>query len=226
MIWVKFAGAREAEHNRRMKTGDFDRKAHWDRVYSQKKAHETSWYQQIPKLSVSMIEKTGLGAHVSVIDIGGGASGLVDQLLLAGYSDLTVLDISSAALEQARKRLGERAAQVQWLATDVREFLPRKSYGIWHDRAAFHFLTDPRDRKKYIRVLTRALKPEGQAVIAAFARDGPEKCSGLEVVRYDAATLSAELGPDFVLEQEEKETHTTPMGREQRFAFFRFRRNE
>ncbi len=203
---------------------DSDRRKHWDDVYSGKKAHETSWHQELPGLSLSMLAKAGLDHHASLIDIGGGASLLVDHLLELGCRDLTVLDISAAALEQARERLGNRASWVEWVVGDVTRYEPDRTFDLWHDRAAFHFLTSAEDRKHYVQVLCKALKPGGQAIIAAFALDGPEKCSGLDVVRYDGMKLSAELGPRLQLLDHEFETHITPAKREQRFGFYRFRR--
>lgn len=171
-----------------------------------------------------MLAKAGLDHHASLIDIGGGASLLVDHLLELGCRDLTVLDISAAALEQARERLGNRASWVEWVVGDVTRYEPDRTFDLWHDRAAFHFLTSAEDRKHYVQVLCKALKPGGQAIIAAFALDGPEKCSGLDVVRYDGMKLSAELGPRLQLLDHEFETHITPAKREQRFGFYRFRR--
>jgi len=161
----------------------------------------------------------------SLIDVGGGASMLVDCLLDQGFRDLTVLDISGRSLDRARQRLGSRAPLVEWIEADVTDYEPRRSWEIWHDRAAFHFLTDAADRKRYVAVLQQALAAGGYAIIAAFALDGPQKCSGLDIVRYDARSLAAELGHGFVLEEERSEVHLTPAGSEQRFGFYRFRKN-
>jgi len=199
-----------------------DRKQHWEQVYTDKAVHETSWHQANPLPSLSMINAAAGGDTPSLIDIGGGASLLVDHLLDLGYQDLSVLDIAGAALAQARQRLGPAAARVEWIEADVTKFEPERTWKIWHDRAAFHFLTDAADRRRYIRVLTRALTGGGQAIIAAFAPDGPSRCSGLDVVRYDAASLDAELGGGFILREEHFEVHRTPAGREQRFGFYRF----
>lgn len=203
---------------------EFNRKKHWNRVYSTRQANETSWYQGIPAPSLEMIEHAACGLDAPIIDIGGGASLLVDYLVERGYTDITVLDISSAALELARNRLGGAAQGVTWLTADVTEFTPDRQYALWHDRAAFHFLTDPAERMIYSRVLHDALLPDGQAVIATFAPDGPEKCSGLEVQRYEGAAIQAELGAELVLLEELLDTHHTPLGREQRFAFYRLQR--
>ena len=199
------------------------RKAHWEEVYGSRLAVETSWYQAVPETSLALIVRSGVGREAPLIDIGGGASLLVDHLLESGYSDLTVLDVSAAALRQAQQRLGSRAAQVEWLECDVTALEPQRRYALWHDRAAFHFLTDAEDRRRYVAALRRALQPGGQVVIAAFTPDGPTRCSGLDIVRYDAAGLAAELGAGFRLEEECRETHRTPAGREQRFGFYRFR---
>jgi len=199
------------------------RKQHWEGVYRSKSAVETSWYQAEPTLSLAMIHNAGPVSEQGLIDVGGGASLLVDHLLSRGYRDLTVLDLSVAALEQAQKRLGSGAALVEWVVADITEYVPARTFGLWHDRAAFHFLTDPDDRKRYVRVLRSALSPGGQAIIAAFAPDGPRRCSGLDIVRYDTVSISGVLGADFVLEEERRETHVTPTGGEQRFGFYRFR---
>lgn len=214
MMWIMTFGGRTA----------VDRKRHWEQVYTKKSAHETSWYQAVPTPSLQMIQHAADGAARSLIDVGGGASLLVDLLLERGFFDLTVLDISGRALEQARLRLGPRADRIDWIEADVTEFVPGRSWEIWHDRAAFHFLTDPADRARYIDVLRRALVVGGQAIIAAFAPDGPQRCSGLDIVRYDAQTLAGELGSVFVLEEKRAEAHLTPAGKEQRFGFYRFRK--
>lgn len=165
-----------------------------------------------------------MGKDAGVIDVGGGASVLVDFLLDAGFSKLAVLDISAAALEHARRRLGKRADSVEWLEADVTTFQPARQFGLWHDRAVFHFLTDEVDRQKYVQALKRTLTLGGQVVIATFALDGPPKCSGLEVARYDAASICAELGAEFRLVEQASETHTTPWETEQKFGYFRFAR--
>jgi trans-aconitate methyltransferase len=199
-----------------------DRKLHWQQVYTDKAVHETSWHQANPAPSLNMIAAASRGRSTSLLDVGGGASLLVDRLLDLGFHDLTVLDIAGAALDQARRRLGPRAADVTWIEADVTQFEPARTWEVWHDRAAFHFLTEAADRKRYVAVLKRALADNGQAIIAAFAPDGPRRCSGLDVVRYDAASLAAELGQAFTLRDRRFDTHRTPAGREQRFGFYRF----
>jgi SAM-dependent methyltransferase len=205
------------------KTTAADRKRHWEQVYRTKSAVETSWYQDEPTTSLAMIRNTGAASGQGLIDVGGGASLLVDHLLQAGWSELTVLDVSAASLEQAKRRLGRAAERVRWVVADITDYAPDRRYAVWHDRAAFHFLTDPADRRRYVEVLRSALGPGSQAIIAAFAPDGPERCSGLDIVRYDADGLGAVLGRSFRLKEERRERHLTPQGREQRFGFYRFR---
>lgn len=204
--------------------GRMNRKDHWEQVYQSKAPDDVSWFQTRPAISLQLIESSGVGKEAGVIDVGGGASVLVDFLLQAGFSKLGVLDISAAALEHARRRLGKRADTVEWLEMDVTTFQPARQFGLWHDRAVFHFLTDKADRQKYVQTLKRTLTPDGQAIIATFAMDGPPKCSGLEVSRYDAASIGAELGAEFHLVELASETHTTPWQTEQKFSYFRFAR--
>jgi len=203
---------------------EFDRKAHWESAYAGKQPGETSWHQEVPARSLSMISNARLDRSVPMIDIGGGASLVVDHLLELGYRDLTVLDISENALHHAQERLQRRADQVHWIEADVTRYHPARKFSLWHDRAAFHFLTEADDRSRYVQVLKKALIPGGQAVIAAFAPDGPKKCSGLDIVRYDAQKLSDLIGQEFILEEQAEEMHVTPAGREQSFGFYRFRR--
>jgi len=204
---------------------EFDRKRHWEAVHTGKAPEETSWYQSTPGLSLSMIANTGFGPEASLVDVGAGASLLVDHLMDRGYRDLTVVDISSAALARARRRLGERAARVHWIEADVTAFVPARHFDVWHDRAAFHFLTEKQDREQYTAVMRKALRPRGQAIVATFAPGGPVKCSGLDIVQYDAGKLGRELGPGFVLEEQQSEQHVTPAGGQQLFNYFRFKRD-
>jgi SAM-dependent methyltransferase len=201
-----------------------DRKAHWDRLYERTSPHEVSWYQQVPALSLRLIEAAGLGKDEPLVEVGGGASVLVDYLLRAGYQRLAVLDISGHALALTQARLGDAASQVEWFEADVTDFTPPHSFRLWHDRAVFHFLTDPADRRAYVETLHRAVPPGGHVIIAAFAVGGPTRCSGLDIVQYDAARLAAELGPGFRLVEEAGEMHRTPGGKEQKFSYFRYRR--
>jgi SAM-dependent methyltransferase len=205
-----------------------DRQDHWQSVYTQKSESEVSWFQENPAPSLAMIEQTGAAPGSAIIDIGGGASRLVDRLVERDFRNVTVLDLSGAALEVAKARLkaglGERAAQVKWLVADVTIWEPQDTYDIWHDRAAFHFLTDDADRAAYVARLGRAVRVGGYAIIATFALDGPERCSGLQVVRYDAASLGKTLGDRFELVTTRSHAHATPWGSEQSFQFSLFRR--
>ncbi len=205
-------------------TETIDRKAHWQGVYARKDEDEVSWYQARPENSLRLITNTGLGLDATIIDAGGGASTLVDHLLDAGYTDITVLDIAEAALEKARARLGERAGRVRWVAADLLTWQPERQYDIWHDRAVFHFLTDAADRRRYVEVLKRALKPGGHVIIATFAPDGPEKCSGLPVMRHSPESIAAELGDGFELLEMADEHHVTPAGKVQHFNYARLKR--
>lgn len=199
-----------------------DRKKHWEAVYSSKSPSEVSWYTAEPALSLRLIADTGIGSGASIIDVGGGASNLVDHLCEAGYRDLSVLDISANALSHAKWRMRDLPCDVQWFEEDVTRFHPPRQYDLWHDRAVFHFLTSREDRDSYVEVLKKALKPASHFVIMAFAIDGPVKCSGLDIVQYDAGKLNAVLGSDFELADEGVEIHKTPAGGEQKFAFFRY----
>jgi SAM-dependent methyltransferase len=224
MIWIKFGTSFEADYGLTMENRDLDRKQHWESVFGDKPAQQTSWYQAVPGISLSMITNSGFGHDASLIDVGGGASLLVDHLLDLGYRDLTVLDISRAAMDQARERLAERASMVNWIEADVTRYGPDRLFDLWHDRAAFHFLTAQADRLRDVMALRNSLAPAGQAVISTFAPSGPAQCSGLDIVRYDGTKLSDELGPEFSLEEQEEEAHLTPANREQVFNFFRFQR--
>ena len=201
-----------------------NREQHWNHVYQTKAPDDVSWFQTRPATSLRLIEACGGGKADGILDIGGGASALVDFLLDAGYTKLAVLDISVAALDHAKRRLGDRAGAIEWFAADVTRFTPSRRFALWHDRAVFHFLTEQADRQKYVETMKHTLTPEGHAVVATFAIDGPEKCSGLNVCRYDASTLCAELGAEFQLLEQLNETHLTPWNTEQRFSYFRFAR--
>ena len=204
--------------------GDTSRQAHWENVYATKGENEVSWFQQSPAPSLDLIVQAGAVRNSAIIDIGGGASRLVDHLVEQGFEDVTVLDLSDAALTAAKARLGAPADRVQWLVADATIWEPAKRYDIWHDRAAFHFLTDANDRAAYIVRLTRGLKAGGHAIIATFALDGPEKCSGLPVARYDSASLGRTLGTTFKLVHTQRHEHATPWGSRQVFQFSVFRR--
>jgi len=203
---------------------DLSRQAHWQNVYSTRGEREVSWFQERPAVSLDLIRAAGATPASSVIDIGGGASRLVDALLADGFGAVTVLDISEAALSAARQRLGSKAAAVTWIVADVTAWEPTQVYDLWHDRAVLHFLTDAADRAAYVARLGKALRPGGHAVIGTFALDGPERCSGLPVVRYDGKGLADLLGPNFMLIDTRTDAHQTPMGGVQRFQFSLFRR--
>ncbi|SFR93355.1 Nodulation protein S (NodS) [Dyella sp. OK004] len=203
---------------------DITRKQHWEHAYETKASDAVSWYQRRPDVSLSMIRDAGLPLEAPLIDVGGGASTLIDALLDEGRDDLSVLDISSAALSTAQERLGSLASRVDWIVADVLGFAPSKRYALWHDRAVFHFLVDAHDRKLYLETLQRSLLPDGQMVIATFAEDGPESCSGLPVARYGVASLQAIFGAAFGLVESTRETHHTPGGAEQHFTYARLQR--
>ena len=199
-----------------------DCKEHWERVYGAKQATQVSWYALHLERSVAMI-RAAAPASADIIDTGGGASTLVDDLLAFGYTKVSVLDVSSTALAVSKKRLGARAGMVKWIAGDVTSMhLPREAYDMWHDRTVFHFLTGPADRRAYVDLLTGSLKLGGHAIVATFSLEGPTRCSGLDVVRYSADNLSRELGPAFALRQETHETHRTPSGVEQNLMYCLF----
>jgi SAM-dependent methyltransferase len=204
---------------------DSSRQAHWDNVYTSRGEKDVSWYQDRATPSLELIALTGLSSDAEIIDIGGGASRLVDDLLLANFGRLTVLDLSAAALDAARQRLGESAARVKWVVADVTTWQPSQTYALWHDRAAFHFLTERADQSAYIERLKRAVKPAGFAIIGTFAPDGPARCSGLPIVRHDAASLATRLGDEFELIDARRHEHTTPWDAVQRFQFASFRRH-
>ena len=199
-----------------------DRKTHWENVYSNKSPLEVSWYQQEPSLSLQLIRDAEIAHDAPIIDVGGGASLLVDRLCAGGYTNIAVLDVSARALALARLRLADKACGVKWYEADVTEFDPPQQFSIWHDRAVFHFLTTKEDRNRYVEVLKRALLPGGQLVIMTFAIDGPKKCSGLDIVQYDVEKMQTELGDGFELVKTGYEVHMTPAGKGQQFAYFHF----
>jgi len=201
-----------------------DRKEHWESTYATRRGVELSWYQESPEVSLAMIHESGVGFDDPIIDVGGGSSILADCLLKEGYKDLTVLDVSATALDRNRQHLGVDASRIKWIEQDITRFMAERTYALWHDRAMFHFLTREKDRKAYVQALRKALRPAGQVLIAAFAIGGPEKCSGLEIVQYDAAGLGKELGPGFSLLEQQQENHRTPAGMSQRFGYYRFLR--
>jgi SAM-dependent methyltransferase len=199
-------------------------KAHWEWIYENKDPTEVSWYQAAPELSLKLIDETGLGREAPIIDVGGGASQLAARLLDAGYSDVTVADISATALARAREAIGDRARAISWVEADVRDHDFGREYSLWHDRAVFHFMVDPDDRKLYLETLRRSLRPGGHVVIAGFGPDGPERCSGLPVARYDGLELAATLGDEYQLITAESEVHITPSDARQEFVYAHLRR--
>ncbi|WP_420264334.1 class I SAM-dependent methyltransferase [Candidatus Magnetominusculus dajiuhuensis] len=182
------------------------------------------WYEEFPAVSFNMIKSTGAGVNASIIDVGGGLSNLVDNLILSGYKRITVLDIASPAIEKAKERLGDRAGAVRWIEADITEAMLPEDYDVWHDRAVFHFLTDVGHRKKYINAAKQSLRVGGHLIIATFSLDGPPTCSGLEVVRYSPETLADEFGVDFDLILSYTVDHITPSKVPQKFIFCRFKR--
>jgi SAM-dependent methyltransferase len=201
-------------------------KEHWENVYSTRQTDAVSWFQPHADLSLDLIKATGAGREAGIIDVGGGASTLVDDLVADGYTDLAVLDLSEAALDAARKRLGPQAERVEWIVADItKAALAEQRYDIWHDRAVFHFLTDPADRAAYVQAVLRSVKPGGHVIVATFAEDGPLQCSGLPVVRYRPGELHDQFGAAFTLLKHQKEAHSTPSGAMQQFIYCYCRRS-
>lgn len=201
-----------------------DRKQHWDAVYAERRDDEVSWYQEHPERSVEVIRALARDAATPVIDVGGGSSRLVDQLVAAGYTDITVLDVAGRSLDNARRRLDRSAAHITWVVADVLTFAPQRRYALWHDRAVFHFLCDPVERSAYIDTLAAAVAPGGHVAIATFAADGPQECSGLPIQRYSSTLLTEALASVCSPLGFEHELHLTPAGAEQHFLYGHFRR--
>jgi len=201
-----------------------ERQAHWDSVYRTKRESEVSWYQESPAVSLELIRAAGVRPGAAIVDIGGGASRLVDALLDEGFSAVTVLDLSERALAAAKARLGERASSVRFVVADVTRWRPAQMFDLWHDRAALHFLTAADDRAAYAERVLQAVRPGGHVIIGTFAPDGPERCSGLPIVRHDAVSLGEMLGRSFKLIESRRHDHQTPTGGVQRFQFSRFQR--
>ncbi|MEO8326635.1 MAG: class I SAM-dependent methyltransferase [Nitrospirota bacterium] len=203
-----------------------DRKTHWEDVYRTTAAEEFGWYQAHPTLSLNLIQSTGIQKSGSLIDVGGGDSRLVDHLSEHGFEHITVLDLSSAALERAKARLGERANRVTWIEGDITDFHSSTTYDVWHDRALFHFLTEEEDRTRYLESMNRVLHPQGHVIIATFAYEAPATCSGLPVVRYGPEFLALAIGSNFELVESFEELHQTPGGNKQPFIYCRFTRRK
>jgi ubiquinone/menaquinone biosynthesis C-methylase UbiE len=201
------------------------RQHHWDRVYAKKGTQKLTWYQPHAAASLRLIHQSAVGKNAAIIDVGGGASTLVDDLLHEGYTDLTVLDVSPTGLAACRARLAEAASRVKWIEADITSVeLPEQAFDLWHDRALFHFLTDHLDQAAYVAAMMRAVKHGGSVILAAFAESGPNKCSGLPVVRYRPETMQAKLGDDFVLAEHLLEDHRTPGGVIQPFLYCLFQK--
>ncbi len=200
-----------------------DTQTHWDKIYTEKAPDQVSWYRPHLETSLALIEQAGAGVSASIIDIGAGESTLVDDLLARGYSDLTVLDISEAAIAASRKRLGDAAERVRWLVADITQAeLEPSACDVWHDRAVFHFLTAAADRRAYVRQVVRAVRRGGHIIVSAFGPEGPTRCSGLDVVRYDAESLQAQFGANFRLISSSRHLHETPFGTTQQFLYCHF----
>lgn len=200
----------------------FNRKTHWENIYQEKSASDVSWYQVEPKLSLELIRLSQVSKHEPIIDVGGGASVLVDYLYRDSFTNLSVLDISKNALAVAKQRFDDLDISIDWIEADITQFRPLHQFALWHDRAVFHFLTEASDRERYVSVLKNSLRAGGYLVIAAFAIGGAMKCSGLEIVQYDSEKMSTELGADFKLIEERSEIHITPAKKEQKFVYFYF----
>jgi SAM-dependent methyltransferase len=194
-------------------------RSHWADVYAAKSERAVSWYQPHSVRSLELIDAASPDRTASVIDVGGGASTLVDDLIARGFTDLTVLDIADAPMARARQRLGKAADKVRWIAADITQWRPDRTWDIWHDRAVFHFLTAREQQDAYVAALAAATRPGATAIVATFALDGPEKCSGLPVQRYSPASLAARLGSNFALRESSAEVHQTPWSSEQRFSY-------
>jgi 2-polyprenyl-3-methyl-5-hydroxy-6-metoxy-1,4-benzoquinol methylase len=197
-----------------------DARTHWENIYTTKAADQVSWYRRHLETSLALIERAATDRYASIIDVGGGESTLVDDLLARGFQNITVLDVSKVAIEATKQRLGSRAERIHWLVADVTQVeLDPRTYDVWHDRAVFHFLTLPEQRSAYVRQAARSVRPGGHVIVSTFGPEGPTKCSGLNVVRYDADSLHDEFGARFRLVENSKELHDTPFGTTQQFLY-------
>ncbi len=202
-----------------------DMQEHWENIYRTKKLTEVSWYEPIPETSLEFIKGLNLSKDAAIIDVGGGDSFLADFLLMEGYTNVSVLDISEEALERVKKRLGERAEEINWIVADITGFQPEETYDLWHDRAAFHFLTEEDQVRKYLDLLKTAVKSQGVVVMATFSDKGPTKCSGIDIQQYTISDLAQLLSADFGMLSCKNVLHETPSGAEQDFIFCSFRKN-
>lgn len=202
---------------------EFNRKEHWENIYTNKTLESCSWYQPTPETSLAFIQSLNLDLGANIADIGAGDSYLVDNLLDLAYNNISVLDISSAAIDRAKQRLGEKAKLVKWIVSDVLDFEAKEQFDLWHDRAAFHFLTKEEEIEQYSTLLKKSLKKNGVAIIATFSKEGPTKCSGIEIKQYSVESLTSYLGDNFDLLKSEIIDHPTPFGTKQNFIFCAFK---
>lgn len=202
----------------------FDRKAHWEQIYQTKNLHEVSWYQPVPETSLQVFKTLHIPADAAIIDVGGGDSLLADHLLHLGYRNITVLDISAKALERAKARLGSDAHRIKWIVADAASFIPEEKYDVWHDRAAFHFLTDEQDVNRYLNTAQQHLKPDGILIVGTFSEAGPKKCSGIDIKQYSEAAMTELMKTYFEKIRCFSSEHETPAGHIQQFLFCLFRK--
>ncbi len=201
-----------------------DKKSHWENIYTSKQLHEVSWYQSIPETSLEYVKQIDLPLNASIIDVGGGDSFLVDYLLVLGYTNITILDISSAAIERAKKRLGEKAERVTWIVSDILEFISGQQYDFWHDRAVFHFITKDEEILTYKKNLISQLSEDARVLIGTFSFNGPLKCSGIEIKQYSSETMKITLSPELKWISSQYVDHKTPFETTQNFVFCLFKK--
>lgn len=201
-----------------------DKKTHWETIYQTKELENVSWYQPKPQTSIDLIEKAARSSEDAIIDIGGGDSFLAEHLLDLGFTNITVLDISSAAIERAKVRMGERASRVKWIVSDILAFHPTEKYAIWHDRAAFHFINQAEEIEQYVEKASASLRTNGELIIGTFSVDGPLKCSGIDITQYSERSLEKTFDPHFRLESTLRVDHPTPFDTVQNFVFGTFKK--
>ena len=201
-----------------------ERKKHWETIYQTKEPHQVSWTEEVPKTSLEMIQASSLSKNAKIIDVGGGDSLLVDHLLDLGYKNISVLDISNAAIERAKKRLGGQQTKINWIVSDITNFNPNEKYDCWHDRAAFHFLTNEDEVKKYVKIVNNSLAPKSSLIIGTFSDEGPEKCSGIKIQQYSENSLEERFSDSFTKEECLRIDHETPFETFQSFVFCRFKK--